>query len=529
MTLDSYQININEQKELDIRKEDLVEVLKFYVLFSDITKLSFYEYNYEVNNFTYDFSVDSQNKLTEESDQINMEDSAYSIIIEDSNTVYGMITFNENPGSTDIANKLLEKIKVILRKQFKIRKELLLQESTLDIYIISDEKSKHFANLLNENLNVQLNVNIKMETSVASIADILKEKIKKSILIYTIEDISLLKLDEGILQLLNEVLIVIGPNNYDLSLFCGHLDVYKYLSKEDFTPEELKNIIIESKNKLHNKYINKNKIIALSGISGGIGTTTASMNIANLLAKRNPEENILYIDLSKTKSISNLFLDKNPLPKKTIIDLVNSNEFDLEKNLENGLVKIRENFFAINGIQKHIDGEFLEQPVFIDKLLEYISIVSSNFNFIIIDTGEADASALDSTIYDISNELWILTEMSLPHISKLKTFFSLMKRAGLKDKLSFIVSRYDSANAISVADVTSILNTANEDHLNFNFKLPNEYSILGHSWNYCELVTDTHPKSTYVQTLESILIAKKLYKKEIKKETKSISWLSFLK
>ncbi len=529
MTLDTYQLKISEQKELEMQNENLVEVLKFYVLFSDITKLSFFEYNYELNNFIYDFSVDSDNKIIEEIDNNAIYDSEYSVIIEEDNTTYGMITFNENPGNSKITTELFKKIKNVLKKQFEIRKRSLEQESTLDIFILTDAKSNHFANQLSDNLNIQLNVNIIIETSVALISDRLKDKIKKSILIYTVDDISLLQLDEGILQLLNEVLIVIGPNDYDLSLFCGHLNVHKYLSKDNFTPEQLKKLIIESKTKLQNKYINKNKIITISGISGGIGTTTTAMNMANLLAKRKPEENILYIDLSKTKSISNLFLDKDPLPKKNIIDLVNSNEFDIERNLENGLVKVRENFFAINGIQKHIDGEFLEQAAFIDKLLEYISIVSVNFNFIIIDTGEADATPLDSTIYDISNELWILTEMSLPHISKLKTFFSLMKRAGLKDKLSFIVNRYDSANAISVADVTSILNTANEDHLNFNLKLPNDYAVLGHCWNYCELATNTDPNSIYVKSLENILIEKRLYNKDIKEKKKTVSWIPFLK
>lgn len=251
--------------------------------------------------------------------------------------------------------------------------------------------------------------------------------------------------------------------------------------------------------------------------------------MANILAKKNPEKNILYIDLSSTKAISNLFLEQNPLPKKSIIDLVNSAEFDIEQNLENGLVKIRENFYAINGIQKHIDGDFLEQEVFIEKFLEYISHVSEMFNFIIIDTGEATASILNSTIYDISNELWIVTEMSLPHISKLKTFFSLMRRAGLKEKLTFLVNRYNSANAISVSDVTSILNTANDDNLKFDLKIPNDYATLGHCWNYCELATNTHPKSIFVKKLEEILKDRDLFKEELSDEKKTKSWLSFFK
>jgi hypothetical protein len=111
--------------------------------------------------------------------------------------------------------------------------------------------------------------------------------------------------------------------------------------------------------------------------------------------------------------------------------------------------------------------------------------------------------------------------MTLPHISKLKTFYSLIKRAGLKDKISFIVNRYDSQNAISVTDVTSILNMNNEDKIQFeSFKIPNDYNVLGKCWNYCELASKNHPNSLFIKKLDSILQEKKFYEKEQIKEPK---------
>ncbi len=530
MTLKTYQTKINEQKELDIYYENLVDLLKYYVLFAQISQLSFFEYDYEYNDYSYSFSVDKNDKIFKENHEKTIFQDDISIILEEDGTIYGMLSISQTPKSSSVVDELFSKIIILLKKIFNIKKDLLSQESKLELYIISDEKSKNFANKLLNNLDILLNVSISIESSVISIVEKLKEKTKKSILIYTVDDEDLLDTDKELLNGLNEFIVVIGPSDYNLSLYCGHLCVYKYLSKDEFVPEKLKVIIEELKNKTQNKYIHKNKIIAVSGIAGGIGTTTISMNMANMLAKKNPDKNTLYIDLSNTKAISNLFLSQNPLPTKTIIDLVNSNEFDIELNLKNGLEKIRENFYAINGIQKHIDSDFLEQDVFIEKLLGYLAHMGDQFNFIIIDTGESNASVLNTTIYDISNELWILTEMSLPHISKLKTFFTLMKRAGLKDKLTFLVNRYDSVNAISVSDVTSILNTANEDHLNFDFKIPNDYTTLGHCWNYCELASSTHPKSIFVKKLEKILLDREFFK-DIKKveHTKRPSLLNFLK
>ena len=534
MTLNEYKIKVDEQRELDIRNENLVEVLKFYVLFAKIDYLSFYEFDYELNEFAYSYTVDSNTKYIDEeiAKGSYKESMDYTIILEENETIYGMIMFAKDPESSKIVDELLIKIKIVLAKRFQIQKEILSQDALLEIFIITDPSMRYFADGLKGNLEILLNATIVIESSIAAIQKRIKEKIKKSIIIYTIDSGALLKLDEKYLKHLNEFVVVIGPDDYDLTLLCGQMDVYKYLSKEHFVPEQIKTIVAQTKNEIQNKYQNNNKMIAIAGISGGIGATTIAMNSADTIARHNPDKNILYIDLSKTKAISNLFLEGNPLPKATLIDLLNSEDFsDITKSLDNGLVKVRENFFAINGIQKHIDIDNLEQSVFVVKILDYLYYANQQFNFVIIDLGQADASILNTTIYDVVNELWILTEMSLPHISKLKTFFSLMKRAGLKDKLTFLVNRYDSINAISVADVTSILNTSNEDHLSFDFKIPNDYVTLGYCWNFCELATKNYENSIFVQKLIEFLAKKNLLSvvTQKKPEKSFVSIFSFFK
>jgi Flp pilus assembly CpaE family ATPase len=238
------------------------------------------------------------------------------------------------------------------------------------------------------------------------------------------------------------------------------------------------------------------------------------MNVANMLSNNMFDKNILYIDLSTTKAVSNLFLEQNPVPEKTIIDLINSGEYDVAKNLENGLVEVRENFYAVTGIQKQIDKELLEKDTFIGKLLDYIKHMSDHFNYILIDIGTADASHLKTTIYDLVNEIWLVTEMTLPHISKLKTFYNLLKRAGLKEKTSFLINRYDSECAISIDDILSILNMEEDDKFFFDFKIKNDYKTLGRAWNYCELASDVAPDSVFVKSLEHILTTKQFYTKE---------------
>lgn len=512
MDYKSYQQYSDVQAALEIRQENIIDILQLFVLISNIGKLTFMKYDFKYNNFTYGFTIDGYDVIE---DDINFMNNKYSIVLKDGDVIFGKITFNKKIWYRNVLKDLLNKAKIALRKVFEIEKDLLSQNTPLNIYIISDENTLKFTNKLQTNLDILLNAEINIINSIRKITDKLNAKNSKNIIIYAVQNGDLIKEEEEILKTYNEFIIVIGPNDHNLSLTCGKLNIENYVSISEFSPEYIKNIILETKYKLINKNKDDNKIISITGISGGIGATTVSMNTADIIARNNPNKNILYVDLSTTKAISNLFLNQNPVPNQTIIDLINFGEFDIKKNLEVGLVKVRENFYAINGIQKHIDRDLLEKDAFLDKLLDYILKASEHFNYIIIDTGTADASALKSTIFDLVNEIWVLTEMTLPHVSKLKTFYSLIKRAGLKEKVTFVVNRVNSLNEISISDFDSIINTSSKDEKLMYLKIPNDYASLGRAWNYCELASVASKDSPFVKTLETILLKKEFINESI--------------
>lgn len=505
MDYKSYQEYSNVQGALDIRKENVIEILQLFVLISNIQKLTFMKYDFKYNNFVYGYTIDGYNVVE---DDINFINNKYSIVLKDGDVIFGKITFNRRIWYRQVLKELLKKSKIALRKIFEIEKDLLSQNTPLNVFIITDKNTIKFANKLQTNLDILLNADINVIHDITKITEKLNQKNSRNIIIYTVQNSELIRDDEDLLQTFNEFIIVIGPNDHNLSLTCGKLNIENYVSIDEFSPEGIKNIVLDTKHKLINKNKHDNKIIAVSGVSGGIGVTTVSMNAADVIAKNNPNKNILFVDLSTTKAISNLFLSHNPVPTHTIIDLINFGEFDIKKNLDVGLVKVRENFYSINGIQKHIDKDLIEKDTFIEKLLEYLLKASDHFNYIIIDTGEADASSMKSTIYDLVNEIWILTEMTLPHVSKLKTFYSLMKRAGLKDKVNFIVNRVNSLNEISASDFDSIMNTSTKEEKLMYLKIPNDYATLGKCWNYCELASEVSKDSQFIKTISGILLEK---------------------
>lgn len=523
MNLPNFGQKIEESKEAIMLKRDIKMLFKLFLAVAEVDSLSFYKYNYEYNDFLYEFTIDKDGK------NIDIEDingKRYEVFLKDKDFTYGKVVVYDNIKSSNGLKKLLKELKGYLHQQYEMEKEQSGTESSFSIHVIHDEVLDEFAHNLRGGLKGLFNVDVFLDTNLDKHMAEFRSKEIKRVLIYLVNDDAIIKRDQELIKKMNELIIVIGPNDHILSMLCGKMGVQNYIPINEFRAEDIKSIIINTRKKLINKNKFDNKIIALSGISGGIGTTTIAMNMSNLLSKNLMDKNVLYIDLSITKGISNLFLGGNPLPEKNILDLVNSGEFNVGKNLENGLVRVRENFYAVTGIQRHIDKELIEQDTFIEKLLDYIVQSSEYFNFIIIDLGVADASNLKTTIFDLVNEIWLVTEMSLPYVSKLKTFYSLMKRAGLKEKLSFVVNRYDSKNAISVSDVTSILNMTHEEELGLILKIPNDYNTLGKAWNYCELASQVSSDSPFVNILEQILIEKGFYSYE-KEEKKG--FFSFFK
>ncbi|RXI43581.1 hypothetical protein CRU99_07050 [Malaciobacter mytili] len=514
----TFSDNTNLQKDYTSKKESLKELFMLFVILNNLDKIAYLKYDSKYNNFEYEFTVNDKEVLEKDSSLLNSE---YSIIFKNNEIIFGKIVFDKNIEDTQITNNLLQKIKTLLQKIFEIEKKVLSQNNLLNIFIIN-HNSKDFANNLQSNLNLLLNSEIEIIDSINSIKEKLSLKDSKNIIIYAIENDTQIQEDKNILKEYNEFIIVIGPNNHKISLTCGKLNISNYISYDDFSPELIKDIILNTKYTLVNKTKSNNKILALSGVSGGIGTTTFAMNIADIIAKEQHSKNVLYIDLSTTKAISNLFLTKNPIPEYTIIDLINTNEFNLEKNIKFGLEKIRENFYSINGIQKHIDIDLLQQDIFIEKLIDYILKANEHFNYIIIDIGTADASLLKSTIFDFANEIWIITELNIPHVSTLKTFFNLLKRAGLKEKISVIINRSNSLNQLSTADFDSIMSSSINGEKLIYEKFPNDYKVLGKCGSYCELASQIFENSVFIKKLKNLLIQKEFIKENfISKESKN--------
>ena len=126
-----------------------------------------------------------------------------------------------------------------------------------------------FAKNMKSGLEGLFNVEITMGTSIKKYSHEIKSKDTKHIIIYLINDQEKIESQEKYIKYLNELIIVIGPNDHHTSMYCGRLGIQNYIPINEFRAEDIKSIIINTrnnlmqKNKFGNKFLVKKNILGL--------------------------------------------------------------------------------------------------------------------------------------------------------------------------------------------------------------------------------------------------------------------------
>ncbi|MGA9045753.1 AAA family ATPase [Sulfuricurvum sp.] len=323
------------------------------------------------------------------------------------------------------------------------------------------------------------------------------------VLIYRVESMTELEMLHQINFSNNIYIIVIGPDDINLSLRAGKMGVDKYISRSDVNPEAIKQMVAHSQSVIKERR-GKSNIAVFTGISGGVGTTTITMNLAAMVAAKHPEKNVLFLDFSYTKSVSNLFFDAFQ-PQKNIIDIASLARLDLEDLFANGLMKYDKNLFFIPGIQRHTDRETLEKAENIQRFLAFITFAKQFFDLILIDVGMFEDVELEIDIQEIADQIFVVTELNIPAMSILKTYIDIIDKSGWYSKTHILVNREDSFGTVTQDEATMILSKDSRHKFEVDFTLPNDAKHLRPCWNEAMLVCEEFPESNFVKRLEMMI------------------------
>lgn len=320
------------------------------------------------------------------------------------------------------------------------------------------------------------------------------------VLLYRVENLENIEKIKDIHFNNNIYMIVLGKNDTNFSLLAGKIGVDIYLSEEEADSELITNLIIKSQSIIKQRRGNSN-ISVFTGISGGVGTTTISMNLAKTLAQEHSDKNILFLDFAYTKAVSNLFFN-HPQPKKTIVDISNIQNLNMQELFENGLEKLNDNLYFVPGVQKHTDREELEKPENIQMFLNFIMFIKERFDFIIIDVGVFEDVDLEIDIQEIADNIFVITEFSIPSMSILKTYIDIIDKSGWYAKTHIIANRSDSFGSVTQEEAKKILSKGLKHNFEIAFALPNDALHLRECWNEAQLVCDEYPDAPFMVKLK---------------------------
>ncbi|SMP54024.1 pilus assembly protein CpaE [Neorhodopirellula lusitana] len=176
------------------------------------------------------------------------------------------------------------------------------------------------------------------------------------------------------------------------------------------------------------------QVIAVAGATGGVGSTSAAVNLGCVLAEE-PRNSVALVDLDIALGDADVFLDA--IPDYTLADVVqNIGRLDIQ------LLK--------RSLTKHSSGLYLlPRPVELhdvagidtESLRKVIGLLKASFTHLIVDLSKT-YNALDMVAIESASKVLLITQLDLPCLRNVvRLMMSFDETDGLQEKVEIIVNR----------------------------------------------------------------------------------------
>jgi pilus assembly protein CpaE len=229
-------------------------------------------------------------------------------------------------------------------------------------------------------------------------------------------------------------------------------------------------------------------VIAVSGATGGVGSTSLAVNLGCALAA-DPKNSVVVVDLDLALGDADVLLDT--IPDYTLVDVAQN-----VTRLDFSLLK--------RSLTKHASGLFLlPRPVQLedaalitpDDLQRVIGLLKATFSHLIIDLSKS-YNALDRVALDMATHVLLVTQLDLPCLRNVvRLLMSFGEIAGLKDKVKIVVNRVGLDNQISLKKAQETIGRE------IFWQLPNDYRAMVEVRNNGVPLLEQAPKSPLTQAI----------------------------
>lgn len=237
------------------------------------------------------------------------------------------------------------------------------------------------------------------------------------------------------------------------------------------------------------------KLIAVTGATGGVGTTSLAVNLSCSLAA-NPANSVVLLDLDLCLGDADVFLDT--IPEYTLYDVAqNVGRLDLT------LLK--------RSLTKHDTGLYLlPRPVQLEdarhitteELTRVLGLLRAAFTHIIVDTSKS-FNALDMQVLAEADDVLLVTQLDLPCLRNVVRLMMSFKESNrFQDKVKIVVNRagYDTGQ-ISLRKAQETIGRE------IYWQLPNDYRVMVEVRNNGVPLTQQAPKAAITQSINQLAAA----------------------
>ncbi len=189
------------------------------------------------------------------------------------------------------------------------------------------------------------------------------------------------------------------------------------------------------------------EVFALVGAKGGVGTTTAAVNVATTLAKLAPSQTVL-VDLHLAHGDAALLFGAEA--RFSIVDaLENIQRFD--EAFFRGLLTPTK---AGPALLASSDRAFARQAS-TPELQAVIEFAARLYRYVILDVPRSDAAALDSL--DAASRIVVVANQELSTVRSASRLASALRKRYGHDRVMVIVSRFDKQADIGQTDIEKVV------------------------------------------------------------------------
>jgi pilus assembly protein CpaE len=236
-------------------------------------------------------------------------------------------------------------------------------------------------------------------------------------------------------------------------------------------------------------------VIAVTGATGGVGSTSLAVNLGCSLAA-NEANSVVLLDLDLCLGDADVFLDT--IPEYTLSDVAqNVGRLDLTL-LKRSLTKHDTGMYLLPRPVQLEDARLITT----DELARVLGLLKASFTHVIIDTSKG-FNALDMQVLAEADEVLLVTQLDLPCLRNVVRLLMSFKETGhFDEKVKIVVNRagYETGQ-ISLRKAQETIGR------DIYWQIPNEYRTMVEVRNNGVPLVQQAPKAAITQSINQLAAA----------------------